>query len=545
MDSLAWLLPALVALTGGVVVGYSFSRRSTAAALREQALAKETALATERATSSTEKARLAQEQVAAISRIEAESAKTLAAAREALEASFAQVRRELAEDEQRITRREAGLTEREKALIERDKALERALASAEARDARLRTAEDQIKVREAALTERDQALFVREQSIGTELSRIAGLTPEQAKAELLAKLDKDLAEESAKRIARAEKDTEARAKELSTEIVARAIQRYAAEHTAESTGAKVKLPDSETKGRIIGKEGRNIKAFELATGVDVVIDETPDSVVVSCFDPVRREIAKRTLELLIADGRIQPARIEEVLAQVQQDMDRETLKRGEDAAFRCEVSGMHPQLLKLLGKLHYRTSYGQNVLSHVQEAAFLCGAMASDLGLDPKMGRRCGLLHDIGKAIDHEQEGSHPELGYEALKRWGESEIVANAALAHHEGHDVLTAYTVIAAAADAISAARPGARHQSVENYLKRLTQLETIALGFPGVQKAYAVQAGRELRVLVHGLTLPESEMPRLARDIARTIEDQVTYPGEVKVTCIREMRSLAVAR
>ena len=206
---------------------------------------------------------------------------------------------------------------------------------------------------------------------------------------------------------------------------------------------------------------------------------------------------------------------------------------------------MHPQLLKLLWKLHFHTSYGQNVLSHVQEAAFLCGAMASDLGLDPKMGRRCGLLHDIGKAIDHEQEGSHPELGYEALKRWGESEIVANAALAHHEGHDVLTAYTVIAAAADAISAARPGARHQSVENYLKRLTQLETIALSFPGVQKAYAVQAGRELRVLVHGLTLPESEMARLARDIARTIEDQVTYPGEVKVTCIREMRSLAVAR
>ncbi len=545
MDSLVWLLLIATALAVGAVVGFSASRRKTAAALREQALAQDTALAQERAAASAEKARLSQEQVAAISRLEAESAKSLAAARNSLEASMAQGRRELAEDEQRITRRESGLTEREKALIERDKALERALASAEARDNRLRIAEDQIKVRETSLAERDQALFLREQSIGQELSRIAGLTPEQAKAELLAKLDKDLAEESAKRIARSEKDTETRAKELSTEIVARAIQRYAAEHTAESTGSKVKLPDPETKGRIIGKEGRNIKAFELATGVDVVIDETPDTVVVSCFDPVRREIAKRTLELLIADGRIQPARIEEVLAQVQQDMDRETLKRGEDAAFRCEVSGMHPQLLKLLGKLHFRTSYGQNVLSHVQEAAFLCGAMASDLGLDPKMGRRCGLLHDIGKAIDHEQEGSHPELGYEALKRWGESEIVANAALAHHEGHDVLTAYTVIAAAADAISAARPGARHQSVENYLKRLTQLETIALSFPGVQKAYAVQAGRELRVLVHGLTLPESEMARLARDIARTIEDQVTYPGEVKVTCIREMRSLAVAR
>jgi ribonuclease Y len=226
-------------------------------------------------------------------------------------------------------------------------------------------------------------------------------------------------------------------------------------------------------------------------------------------------------------------------------MDRELLKRGEDAAFTCEVSGLHPQLLKLLGKLHFRTSYGQNVLVHTQEVAFLCGAMAADLGLDPKLGRRCGLLHDIGKAIDHEQEGSHPELGHQALKRYGESEIVANAALAHHEGHAVLSAYTTLAAAADAISAARPGARSHNTENYLKRLAQLETIACAHPGVQKAYAIQAGRELRVIVNGHTVADAEMPKIARDIARTISDQVAFPGEVRVTLIREMRHIAVAR
>jgi ribonuclease Y len=251
------------------------------------------------------------------------------------------------------------------------------------------------------------------------------------------------------------------------------------------------------------------------------------------------------LIILLDDGRIHPARIEEVLLKVQQEMDRELFKLGEEAAYTVEVSGLHPQLIKLLGKLHFRTSYGQNVLKHTQEVAFLCGAMAADLGLDAKLGRRCGLMHDIGKAIDHEQEGSHPQLGYDALKRYNESEIVANAALAHHEGHAPISAYTVLAAAADAISAARPGARSHNTENYLKRLAQMELIACSRPGVQKAYAIQAGRELRVIINGHTVPDGEMAKAARDIARQIEEQCSYPGEVKVTLIREMRQIAMAR
>jgi ribonuclease Y len=319
----------------------------------------------------------------------------------------------------------------------------------------------------------------------------------------------------------------------------------ASEVTAERTVASVKLEDEEMKGRIIGKEGRNIKSFEQATGVDIIIEEGQPVITVSCFDPVRREIARRALEVLLEDGRIHPARIEEVLARVQQDMDRELFRLGEDAAFATEVSGLHPQLLRLLGKLQWRTSYGQNVLKHTQEVAFLCGAMASDLGLDPKLGRRCGLLHDIGKAIDHEQEGSHPQLGYEALKRYGESEIVANAALAHHEGHEVLSAYTVIAAAADAISAARPGARRDILESYVKRLEKLEGIADSFKGVSKSFALQAGREIRIMVESEKISDEEAVWLSKDIARRIENELEYPGQIKVTVIRETRATDYAK
>ena len=563
MDDAA-LIGSGIALVAGAGFGWWLARRGVAAATLQ---ATQTAVLTAREQASKDQAqvlaeernKLAGEQATALARLERQSAEALAAAQQGLDRTLAANRKELADDEARLTRRddlltsretalsarEKGIAERDQALVEKDRALARSLAALDQRDAAIRTTEDKLKAKEETLITREAGLAGAEQTIADRLSQVAGMTAEQAKAELLATLDTQLATEQAARISRVEKDTTARAKELAVELVARAIQRYAAEHTAESTTAKVKLPEPEAKGRIIGKEGRNIKAFEQATGVDVIIDETPDSVTISCFDPVRRELARRTLEALLEDGRIQPARIEEELASRQQELDREVLKRGEDAAFATEVSGLHPQLLRLLGKLHYRTSYGQNVLVHTQEVAFLCGAMAADMGLDPKLGRRCGLLHDIGKAIDHEQEGSHPELGHQALKRWGESEIVANAALAHHEGHAVLSVYTVLAAAADAISAARPGARHHSTENYLKRLAQLESIALGFTGVQKAYAIQAGRELRVIVHGHEVPDTEVPKLARDIARAVEDQVSFPGEVKVTCIREIRHIAVAR
>jgi ribonuclease Y len=449
------------------------------------------------------------------------------------------------ERERAVGGREETVGARERAQREADAALVQRTGGIDAREVRVHEREQAAAAAAAAVAEKMREAEARERAAAATLEAVAGLDQAQARAQVLAAAEATIGAELSARIAKSEKEYQARAKEMGIEIVSRAIQRYAAEHTADTTVTKIKLPDEEMKGRIIGKEGRNIKAFELATGVDVIIDETPQVIGLSCFDPVRREIARRTLAALIEDGRIQPARIEEVLAQVQAEIDQELVRRGEDAAFAVEVSGLHPQVVKLLGKLHFRTSYGQNVLKHTQEVAFLCGAMAADLGLDPRLGRRCGLLHDIGKAIDHEQEGSHPELGHAALKRYGESEIVANAALAHHEGHAVLSAYTVLAAAADAISAARPGARSENAERYIKRLQQLEAIACDHPGVQKAYAIQAGRELRVIVNGHTLADQDLPRVAREIARRIEGEVQFPGEIKVTLIREVRGTAVAR
>jgi ribonuclease Y len=513
-----------------------------------------------------ERARLDAEQRAAVGRLEERSSAALTEARASLEATIAAERRQLedarrsaAEHEARTVRREQqiegreqalgtreqALIGREQALGERERAAARAIEAAATREERLRSREETATRRDAELERAEGALAEREQGIAAELARVAGLDREQARAELLKKVEEQLGAEMAARIARHEKDLLSRLKEQAVEHLSRAIQRYAAEHTAEHTATRIQLASEDAKGRIIGREGRNIKAFEQATGVDVIIDEAPDAIAISCFDPVRREMARRALVRLLDDGRIHPGRIEEVMAAVQQELDRELVKMGEDAAYHCEISGLHPQLIKLLGKLHFRTSYGQNVLKHTQEVAFLCASMAADLGLDPKLARRCGLLHDIGKAIDHEQEGSHPQLGYEALKRYGESEVVANAALAHHEGQAVLSAYTVLAAAADAISAARPGARYQSAENFVKRLQQLELIACSTPGVQKAYAIQAGRELRVIINAHSVPDLEMPKVARDIARRIEEQVTYPGEVRVTLIRELRQVAVAR
>ncbi|MBA2479149.1 MAG: ribonuclease Y [Planctomycetes bacterium] len=532
------MLPYIIVAVSAAVLGAGVA----ILALRHSAAARFTAAVAQ------ERARLATDNLEALKRQRAALEAAVSSDRE----SLARDRTELGENEQRVERREAKATAREQAIAVREEALaareasiDRKLESLDQRDSRLRAREETAERRDRELASRSQALDGRHGELDARLQEIAGLTRDQARAEVMATLDASLVAEQSERIARHEKEVSARAKELGIEIVGRAIQRYAAEHTAETTTAKIKLPDEEFKGRIIGKEGRNIKAFEQATGVDIIIEDGVPVITVSCFDPVRREIAKRTLEELLEDGRIHPARIEEVLIKVQQEMDRELFKLGEDAAFTVEVSGLHPQLVKLLGKLHFRTSYGQNVLKHTQEVSYLCGAMAADMGLDPKLGRRCGLLHDIGKAIDHEQEGSHPELGYEALKRYGESEVVANAALAHHEGHEVISVYTVLAAAADAISAARPGARSENSERYVKRLQQLEDIACSFRGVQKAYAIQAGRELRVIISGHTLGDHELPKVARDIARRIEDEVQFPGEVKVTLIRETRMIAVAR
>lgn len=447
--------------------------------------------------------------------------------------------------EGKLKRQQASLGTREDALLEREETLDGKRAAVDRREAKILAREQELETETERIAAAEAAATQREQSIEQRLLAIAELSRDEARDALFARLDEELAAEQAALIKRRNEETEERARTIATEYVARAIQRYAAEHTAETTTNRVEIADEEMKGRIIGKEGRNIRTFEQQSGVDLIIDDTPGVITISCFDGIRREIARRALAELILDGRIHPARIEEVIARTQQEMDAHVLKLGEDAAYEVEVSGLHPQLLKLLGKLNFRTSYGQNVLQHTKEVAYLGAAMAADLGLDPKLCRRCGLLHDIGKALDHEQEGSHPELGHAALKRYGENEIVANAALAHHDGHEVLSVYTTLTAAADAISAARPGARRENVERYIKRLQALEDIACSFKGVKKSYAIQAGRELRVIVNGHTLDDQILPKTARAIARRIEDEVAYPGEVKVTVIRETRQTAVAR
>jgi ribonuclease Y len=447
-------------------------------------------------------------------------------------------RRQTAATDERLTRRAAALDQRESALDNK-------LATIERRNAKISQEEERLAKAQAAITAQREELDQESTQMRERLTAVAGMDQATATAALMHQLDTELVAEQGQRIVRHERELRDRCTEQAAEILAIAIQRQAAELTVDTTTARIDLTDDDLKGRIIGKEGRNIRAFEHLAGVDLIIDETPGVITISCFDGLRREIARRTMLALLADGRISPARIEEVLVRTQQEIDRTTLKLGEDAAFDCHVSGVHPQILRLLGKLAYRTSYGQNVLQHVREAAHLAGTIAAELGLDATLARRCGLLHDLGKAIDTEQEGSHPVLGEEVLRSYGEVEVVSTAARAHHECGDAPSVYTVITAAADAISAARPGARRENVERYLQRLQQIEEIALGFPGVAKAYAISAGREIRVLVDSAATGDPALPKLARDIAKRIEQEVTYHGEVKVTVIRETRQAAYAR
>ncbi|NRA39056.1 MAG: ribonuclease Y [Planctomycetes bacterium] len=489
--------------------------------------------------------KLQAEQLRVSNELEEKAKDSLAKKRSSLEKELSDEQERVDKQNDKLKDLEKTLNKRESSFGKRENALDNKFDKIDKKEARLQSKEDLFDNKLEALDQRDKDLDAQEEGFAEKLSQVSQLSIEEAKSQLFERLDRDLLEEKGKLIKARTQAAEAEAKEKANELVGRAIQRYAAEHTADTTTAKIKLANEELKGRIIGKEGRNIRSFQEISGVDLIIDDTPNEITISCFDGVRREIARRALLQLMEDGRIQPARIEEVFQLKQQEMDREVLKLGEDAAYACDVSGLHPQILKLLGKLQFRTSYGQNVLKHTQEVAYLTGALAADMGLDPKLGKRCGLLHDIGKAIDHEQEGSHPELGFEALNRYGENEIVANAALAHHEGHDVLTLYTTLTAAADAISAARPGARRENVERYIKRLIQLEDIACSFKGVMKSYAIQAGRELRVIVNASILEDNALSSIARDIARRIEDEVAYPGEVKVTLIRETRTAAVAR
>lgn len=377
------------------------------------------------------------------------------------------------------------------------------------------------------------------------LEKISGFTVEQAKDHLLSLLDGELSHDKAVKILDFEQQFKEETDKKAREMIAQAIQRCAADHSSEATISVVELPNDEMKGRIIGREGRNIRALETATGVDLIIDDTPEAITLSCFDPVRREIARISLEKLILDGRIHPARIEETVAKAKAEVDRTIKQEGERAMLDAGLHNLHPELIRLLGRLHYRTSYGQNVLNHSLEVAYLSGIMAAELGEDVTLARRAGLLHDIGKAINHEQEGSHIQLGVEVAKKCKESEAVIHAIHAHHGDVEAKTVIACLVQAADAISAARPGARRENIENYIKRLEKLEEIANSFPGVESSYAIQAGREVRIIVKPELVSDDQMVIIAHDIAKRFESELEYPGQIKVHLIRENRAIDYAK
>jgi ribonuclease Y len=378
-----------------------------------------------------------------------------------------------------------------------------------------------------------------------QLFRISGMTADQAREQLFTRLEQELKGETGAMILKHEQELKQNADRLAREIIGMAVQRYAAAHTSETTVSSVDIPNDEMKGRIIGREGRNIRAFEKSTGVDVIVDDTPGVVIVSAFDAVRREVARLSLVKLIQDGRIHPTRIEEIVAETQKEIDAQIRRAGREGAQEVGVHGLHEKLVELMGRLSFRTSYSQNVLRHSIEVSFLTGLLAEQLNLDGNLARRCGFLHDIGKAADHEMEGGHPTVGAELLKRYGERAEVVHAARGHHDDIRVDYIYTVLVAAADAISAARPGARRESLERYIKRLEDLEALACGFPGVEQAFAVQAGREIRIVVNPRQINDREAARLCRDIAQAIEGSLTYPGEIKVNVLRETRHIETAR
>jgi len=445
---------------------------------------------------------------------------------------------EYQEKKKELLELEKELTKKQEILISKEKEIKKLLNEIEER-------EKILKEKENMLNEELKKLEELKQEEEKLLEKIANMTKEEAKKELIKRVEEEYRQELAQKFKKQLEELEKEAEKEAQKILATTIQRLATSYVLDSTVSVVDLPNNEMKGRIIGREGRNIRAFEMATGVDLIIDDTPEAVVISCFDPVRREIARIALERLIADGRIHPARIEEVVEKVKKEVEEDIINTGEQTCLEVGILDIHPEIKKLIGRLKFRTSYGQNILEHSKEVAYIAELLASELGLDVEKCKRAAFLHDVGKAIDHEEGGSHALIGAEILKKYGESEDICDMVAAHHDERPHKSIESIIVQVADALSAARPGARRESIDVYIKRLQKLESIAESFPGVQKAYAIQAGREIRIMVEPDKILDEEAELLAHEIARKIEEEVKFPGQIKITVIREKRACDVAK